>query len=85
MGYYSNSIVIKIYFKRNLKKYFFSICNPLMRYDQNPCSTKIISPSLFSPRRLIIPLSSTLQSSSTEQFIQQNQKSNHLIIIVKLF
>jgi hypothetical protein len=56
-----------------------------MRFDENPCSTQIISPSLFSPRRPIIPLLSTLQSSSTEQSKQENKKSNDLILIVKLF
>ncbi len=63
-----------------------------MRFDENPCSTHIISPLFFAPRRppfttKIIPLLTTsqLSSTSTEQPNQQNQRSIHLIIIVKQF
>jgi hypothetical protein len=60
-----------------------------MRLDENSCSTQIIPPSFLAPRRpLLTTLLTTIQLSSPslpiEQSKEENSRSIHLIILVKL-
>jgi hypothetical protein len=60
-----------------------------MRLDENSCSTQIISPSFLAPRRsLLTTVLTTIQFSSPslpiEQSKEENSRSIHLIILVKL-
>ena len=57
-----------------------------MIYNENPCPSQIVSPSLFSRQRPsvsteLIPL---LKHFSTKESFKQNQRSIDLIILVRL-
>ncbi len=67
----------------------FSNCNSLRIDDDNSCSSQILRPMFFAPQRPLLSVTKTISisttsqfSSSTEQSIQQNQRSIHLLIIV---
>jgi hypothetical protein len=61
-----------------------------MRLDENSCSTQIIPPSFLAPRRppLLTTVLTAIQLSSPslsiEQSKEENSRSIHLIILVKL-
>jgi len=75
----------------------FSRCLKLSAFDRYPCSSEIISPSLFASQQPLLTLESTSNitnlsthllsfSSSTEESIRKSNedknKSTHLILIV---
>ncbi|UJR17856.1 hypothetical protein I4U23_004755 [Adineta vaga] len=65
------------------------ICNSLIQYDEEPCTTHIVSPSLFAPQRpkttlplpapSILPLLTTLTNQKSNQ---ENERSIHLILLI---